>query len=285
MTEAPEHAANAGHGTCFICVTCGTQYPPSAHPPAVCAICGDERQYVGAGGQRWTDLEALRATHRNVFQRLEPDLMGIGTEPRFAISQRALLVRTPAGNVLWDCIALLDQATIDIITALGGVAAIAISHPHFYTTVVEWARAFGCPVYLHARDRQWMMRPDPAITFWEGDTHALPGGLTLIRAGGHFAGGTVLHWPAGAGGRGALLSGDIIQVVADTRWVSFMRSYPNLVPLAPASVERIVARVAPFSFDRIYGAWWGLVVERDAEAAIRDSAERYIRYCREPVEE
>lgn len=272
-------------GTCFICVTCGTQYPPADRPPAACAICGDERQYVPGGGQRWTDLAALRQSHRNAFERLEPGLMGIGTEPRFAIGQRALLVQTPEGNVLWDCIALLDQATIDIIAALGGLAVIAISHPHFYTTVVEWARVFGCPVYLHARDREWMMRPDEGITFWNGETCQLPGGLTLVRTGGHFAGGTVLHWPAGAGGRGALLSGDLIQVVADTRWVSFMRSYPNLVPLAPASVERIVARVAPFRFDRIYGAWWGLVVERDAQAAIRESAERYIRYCTEPVEE
>lgn len=282
MTEGRERAAS---GTCFICVTCGTQYPPATHPPAACAICSDERQYVGPGGQRWTELDALRATHRNAFQRLEPGLLGIGTEPRFAISQRALLIQTPQGNVLWDCIALLDQATTDIVTALGGLAAIAISHPHFYTTVVEWARAFGCPVYLHEKDRQWMMRPDPAITFWSGDTYRLPGGLTLVRAGGHFAGGTVLHWPAGADGRGALLTGDIIQVVADTRRVSFMRSYPNLIPLAPASVERIVARVAPFRFDRIYGAWWGLVVERDAEAAIRESADRYIRYSTEPIED
>ena len=96
-------------------------------------------------GQRWTSLEALRSTHRNAFQQIEPGLMGVGTVPAFGIGQRALLVRTPTGNLLWDCIALLDDATAAIITALGGLSAVAISHPHYYTTMVEWGRAFGCP--------------------------------------------------------------------------------------------------------------------------------------------
>jgi glyoxylase-like metal-dependent hydrolase (beta-lactamase superfamily II) len=222
-------------------------------------VCTDERQYIPGAGQRWTTLEELRRTHRNAFQQLEPDLFGIGTTPAFAIGQRALLVRTPAGNVLWDCIALLDAATIEIITALGGLRAIAISHPHYYTSMVEWSRAFGdVPIYLHAADRQWVMRPDRAVTFWNGATHELLPGLRLVHCGGHFAGGTVLLWEAGAEGRGALLSGDIVQVVSDTRWVSFMRSYPNLIPLPPSEVQRIADIVGGLRFDRIYGAWWDL---------------------------
>lgn len=264
----------------FLCVTCGTQFPDAAAPPDACPICADPRQYVGPGGQRWTTLEALRLTHRNAFQRLEPALYGIGTVPQFAIGQRALLVRTPAGNVLWDCIALLDDATVDIVRALGGLAAVAISHPHYYTTMVEWARAFDAPVLLHAADRAHVVRPDPALRFWEGETRDLAdvglAGLTLVRCGGHFAGGTVLHWPAGAGGRGALLTGDVIQVVPDRRWVSFMRSYPNLVPLDAAGVTRVVEAVAPFAYDRIYGAWWDLHVPHDARGAVARSAARYL---------
>ena len=264
----------------YLCATCGTQHAPSADPPAACAICQDERQYVGEGGQRWLTPDDLRRTHRNAFQRLEPELYGIGTEPRFAIGQRALLVRTPAGNVLWDCIALLDDATIDIVRALGGLSAIAISHPHYYAAMVEWAHAFGAPIHLHAADREWVMRPDPAIRFWEGDVHPLGGGATLVRCGGHFEGGTVLHWAAGAGGRGALLTGDIIQVVQDRRWVSFMRSYPNLVPLDAARVERIAAAVSPYAYDRIYGAWWESYIDGDARAAVERSATRYVSALR-----
>lgn len=265
--------------TSYICVTCGTQYPPSSAPPTSCRICTDERQYVPRTGQRWTTLEELRSSRRNAFQRLEPDLFGIATTPEFAIGQRALLVRTPNGNVLWDCIALIDDATVEIITALGGLRAIAISHPHFYTTMVEWSRAFGAPVVLHEADRRWVMRPDPAVTFWTGDTHELLPGLRLVRCGGHFAGGTVLLWEAGAEGRGALLTGDILQVVPDTRWVSFMRSYPNLIPLPPAEVQRIAGVVNGLRFDRIYGGWWDRHVTSDARSAVRESARRYIAWA------
>ena len=109
---------------------------------------------------------------------------------------------------------------------------------------------------LHAADREWVPNPDPFVEHWEGDEYALSGGLTLLRLGGHFAGGTVLHWPDGAGGRGALLSGDIVQVLPHRRSVSFMWSYPNLLPLPAGEVERIVARLERWEFDRIWGAWW-----------------------------
>ena len=109
---------------------------------------------------------------------------------------------------------------------MGGISAIAISHFHCYSSMVEWSRAFGnVPIYLHASDRQWAMRPDNSVVFWDGEIRELLEGLTLIRWGGHFDGGTVLHWASGAGGKGALLTGDILQVVQDRRHVSFMYSY------------------------------------------------------------
>jgi hypothetical protein len=120
------------------------------------------------------------------------------------------------------------------------------------------------------------MRPDPAIVFWEGESKALGNGLTLTRCGGHFEGGTVLHWPEGADGKGALLSGDIIQVVPDRKNVSFMYSYPNYIPLAAAAVTKIVQAVEPFSFDRVYGAFWDMVIEQDGKEVVRRSAERYL---------
>ena len=246
----------------FICTTCGTQYAESDQPPAACTICQDERQYVKATGQQWTTLDKLRLTNRNSLKFKEPGLIGVGIEPHFAIGQRALFLRTPKANVLWDCLPLLDEAVVEAIKALGGISAIAISHPHYYSSMVEWSRAFGgVPIYLHAADRQWVMRPDKAIVFWEGETRTLAEGLTLVRCGGHFDGGTVLHWAGGAGGRGALLSGDIIQVVPDRKHVSFMYSYPNYIPLPASAIERIVKAVEPFEYDRVYGAFWDMVIE------------------------
>lgn len=261
----------------FICATCGTQYPESVSPPAECAICADERQYIGHGGQRWTTLAELRQGRHNTLREHEPGLTGIGSEPSFAISQRALLVQTPAGNVLWDCITLIDDATVAAVRALGGVSAIAISHPHYYSAMVEWAHAFGAPIYLHAGDREWVMRPDPAVQFWEGERKQLVPGVTLVHCGGHFAGSVALHWAQGAGGRGALLTGDTIYVVQDRRYVSFMRSFPNLIPLAAPAVRQLVAAVEPFAYERLYAAWWEAIVAEDAKAAVRRSAERYLR--------
>jgi hypothetical protein len=261
----------------YICKTCGTQYPESSSPPEHCPICEDERQYIGWEGQQWTTLEEIQIDHHNRVQKLEPGLTGIASEPGFAIGQRALLVQTPEGNILWDCISLLDQATVDAIRSLGGIHAIAISHPHFYSSMITWSQAFNAPVYLHADDRQWVMYPNPAVTYWEGETCPLFGGLSLIRCGGHFAGGTVLHWPDGAAGKGVLLTGDIINVVSDRRYVSFMYSYPNLIPLPPNKIRHIVSAVEPFSFDRIYGGWWNRQILEDAKAAVHRSAERYIQ--------
>jgi hypothetical protein len=259
-----------------ICTTCGTQHAESDEPPGSCAICGDARQYVNPAGQGWTTMAKLRRSHRNSVGTEDEGLIGIGMAPDFAIGQRALLVRSPGGNVLWDCVALLDDGLAEMIRALGGIRAIAISHPHYYTTMVEWSRAFDAPIYLHAADREWVMRPDPAIEHWEGDAREIGDGMTLLRLGGHFAGGTVLHWAGGAEGRGAILSGDVLQVSPDRRHVSFMYSFPNHLPLPAATVRRIAAAVEPFAFERVFGAWWGLAVRADAKDAVRRSAGRYV---------
>jgi hypothetical protein len=260
----------------FICATCGTQFGTTTAEPDSCPICEDERQYVPGGGQRWTTLDDLRITHSNRIEEVEPGLIGIGTEPAFAIGQRALLVQTPGGNVMWDCVSLLAADTIALVRARGGIKAIAISHPHYYSSMVEWSRTFDAPIYLHSADREWVMRSDGAIHFWDGETYPLWDGMTLVRVGGHFAGGTVLHWAAGGMGQGAILSGDIVMVVPDAGWVSFMYSYPNLIPLPVEEVQRVAVSVEPFEFDRIYGAWWDRVLLSGGKAAVARSAQRYM---------
>lgn len=262
----------------YICKTCGVQYSETDAPPEHCLICEDERQYIGHKGQQWTTMPEMQKNYHNRIEDVDPNITGIGTEPGFAIGPRALLVQTPQGNMLWDCVSLLDDATLEAVRSLGGVAAFAVSHPHLVGSLVDWSRAFdNAPIYWHADNREWVMRPDPAYTFWEGETHSLFDGLTLIRCGGHFPGSDVLHWSQGAEGRGALLTGDTMQVAQDRRYVSFMYSYPNMIPLNAGAVERIVQAVEPFDFDRIYGGWWNLIVASDAKAAVKRSAERYIK--------
>jgi len=262
-----------------ICKACGTSYPDTPAPPARCAICDDERQYVPATGQAWTTPDALAAAHRNAWQRHAPDLFSLQTVPAFAINQRAFLLRTDAGNVLWDCIANLDPATIDLVRALGGLAGVAISHPHYYTTMQDWAEAFACPIHLHEADRQWIMRPHPAIRLWSGDTLELGAGVTLIRAGGHFPGGTVLHW---ARGEGVLLPGDIVQITPGAHRASFLWSYPNMMPLPAAEVRRVAATLAPWRYERIHGAFAGQDVLRDGPGIVARSAARIVELLNGP---
>lgn len=261
----------------FVCLNCGTQFAESKQPPQHCPICEDERQYVGWNGQEWSTVEEIRTSHKNRLETIEFGLVEIHTEPHLAIGQRAFLLQTSEGNVLWDCLTLVDPATVDAIRKLGGISAIAISHPHYYSAMVEWSHAFGgVPIYLHVADRQWVMRPDPAIAYWEGGAKPLADGVTLVHCGGHFAGGTVLHWASGANWRGALLTGDIIQVGMDRKSVSFMYSYPNLIPLSPSAVEIIVSSLNQHHFDRIYGAFTGRAILTGGKTALERSARRYL---------
>ena len=260
----------------FICTACGMQYAESDQPPAHCLICEEERQYVPPRGQRWTTLDALAHNHMNALREYEPGLIGIGSQPQFAIGQRALLLRTAGGNVLWDCVSLLDAATVALLKGLGGIQAMAISHPHFYTTMVEWARAFDCPIHLHAADKAWIMRPDPTVKLWDGDTLKLWDGVTLVRCGGHFEGGAVLHWAGGAAGKGIVCAGDILTVATDRKWLTFMRSYPNFIPLDRRTVEHIGQALAPFAFETIYGHYFDRVIATDGKAVLARSIERYV---------
>jgi len=258
-----------------ICVACGMQY---AGARDACPICDDDRQFVPPEGQRWTTLAALRTGHHNVFRDEEPGLVSILTEPEVAIGQRAFLVATPEGNVLWDCVSLVDEATVAEVRRRGGLAAIAVSHPHFYASMIAWSDAFGgVPIHVHADDEPWLQRRSENVRLWRGDPLRLPGSLELVHLGGHFDGFQALLWPAGAEGRGVLLSADEPYVVRDRQWVSFMHSFPNLIPLAAADVQSVAARLAPHAFDRLYGAFPGQVVARDAAAIVQRSAERYLR--------
>jgi hypothetical protein len=263
----------------WICWTCGVQQAESPTPPDSCPICCDERQYVGWEGQRWTTMAELAGERASELREEEPGLLGIGTAPSFAIGQRALLVSTENGNVLWDCVSLLDGTARERIADLGGIAAIAMSHPHFYGANVEIADAFDARILIPHADRNWVQRHSPRIEYFDERVEPVPG-VTVARIGGHFDGAAVLHWPAGSEGRGALLTGDTITVVQDRRWVSFMWSYPNLIPLDPGTIEDIARRVERFEFDRIYGGWWGRVVIHDGAAAVRRSADRYLARLR-----
>ncbi len=264
--------------TPYICAACGCQFAESASPPESCPVCEDSRGFGSKRGarQRWTTLEALRSGHTNDVCELEPGLISIVTQPKFSVGQQCVLVCGETRNVLWDCISLVDDATVEALNARGGISAIAISHPHFYGAMVEWSRAFeNVPIYLHDDDRAWVLRSDAAIVSWHGDSLRLSDEFTLVRCGGHFDGGTVLHWSGGRNRPDRLLTGDVIDVV-DRERVTFMHNYPKRIPLPASAVERIAASVAPFEFERVYGCWPDKVIPAGGKQVVLRSARQYV---------
>ena len=260
-----------------ICATCGVEH---AERVDVCAICADERQWVPPDGQRWTTLEELAGAGAGVeVAELEPDLYGLTVTPKAGIGQTAKLVRTPAGNLLWDVIGFVDDAAAARVRELGGAAAIVASHPHMFGVQVEWSRALGgVPVLVAEQDKEWVARPDPVIEYWSGTRELLPG-VTLTQPGGHFPGSAVAHWAAGAEGRGVMLSGDTVFANPDRASVAFLRSYPNHIPLSAAVVDRVARALEEFAFDRLYGNF-AIRIDADARAVVRRSADRHIGWVR-----
>ncbi|MCY0905600.1 hydrolase [Arthrobacter sp. H14-L1] len=270
--------------TIWTCATCAIEHPDSQTPPVSCEICADDRQFVPAGGQRWTTREELAtAGHRITVRELEPDLYAVECAPRLGIGQRGLLLRTGHGNLLWEPPGFIDDAGVEAVRALGGVAVISSSHPHLTGSSIQWSHAFGgAPVYIAAADQKWIRRPDPVIRLWDAGCELLPG-LSMLQCGGHFAGSSIVNWPDGAGGQGALLTGDTIAIGADRKSVNVMRSFVNNIPLPERAVRRILDVATPLEFDRIYSAF-GLIAA-GAGPIVDGSLQRYIHWIRGEVEE
>lgn len=268
--------------TIWSCATCGVEHPDTELPPAVCAICTDERQYVPATGQQWVTQAGLAGDgYRTRVEEIEPDLYAISVEPELAIGQRGLLVRTPGGNLLWEPPGFLDDHAIDAVRDLGGLATVSASHPHLTGASIQWSHVFGgAPVLVASADRLWICRSDPVIELWSGVRQVLPG-LTFIQCGGHFAGSAVAHWALGATERGALLTGDTIAIGADRASVNVMRSYVNNIPLPERAIRRILTAIEPYPYDRLYGAFQTL--DAGSRQVVIGTLERYITWLRGEV--
>ena len=276
----PWGATGQGGDVIWICATCAGETAELPEPPETCAVCEDERQWVPADGQQWTTLEKLRAdgTRITMFE-VEPELWGLRAEPQVGIGQQTMVVRTPEGTLLFDCVGYIDDEAVDRVRELGPTLAVAASHPHMYGVQTEWARALGdVPVLIAERDREWVRRTDPLVELYDERREVAPG-LTLHRVGGHFRGQAVVEWAAGNDGRGVLLAADAVFPNPDRRTVSFLRSYPNRLPLSGNVVQRIATQLEGLHFDRLYNNF-GAVVPSDAKTVLRYSADRHAAWTR-----
>lgn len=261
----------------WLCAACAVEYPRGERPPAECPICLDERQYVPLTGQAWTSLQRL-AEHgsRVEITEAEPDLYALSTVPETGIGQHAKLVRTSEGNLLWDPTGFVDESAAEQVRKLGGARYIVASHPHMFGAQATWARLLDATVLVSEADRGWVQRADSSIRPFTGDVELLPG-VTVRTIGGHFPGSAIVHWAQGAEGRGVVLAGDTFFPGPSGRWVTFMRSYPNAIPLSAAVVGRVADAVTAHPFDRAYGNFGNRILA-DARGAVQRSADRYIAW-------
>jgi len=258
------------------CAGCAVEFPPGARPEGICLICADERQYIPGGTQQWVRTQDLAtAGHQLTLTELEPGLTAIAS-PEIGIGQSALLVETTGGNLLFDVPGLITEQIIDWIESRGGLAGIVASHPHMYGVQQQYSQAFDdAPIYVAHLDAHWVQYSSAALKLWRDAFEVLPG-ITLQQIGGHFPGSTVACWEAGADGRGVLLAGDAIFPVADGN-VTFLRSYPNRIPLSAAVVRRMAASLEGLEFDRLYNNF-AASVGSDAYRIVQYSADRYARW-------
>ncbi|WP_439031426.1 hydrolase [Gordonia terrae] len=265
----------------WMCVFCANEYPPGETPPAMCPICDDDRQWLPESGPSWTPLDE-NADNALTAEEVEPGLTALTLRPSVGIGQRGFVIATSDGNILWEPPGFIGPALVEWLEQHGGLAAIAASHPHLVGASVSLSHRFGrVPLYYNDFDRRWVTRPDPVIEFWTG-TADLPGGVRLVRCGGHFPGSAVLLLPDAADGRGAILTGDTIKGVMQPGMVTFMRSYPNMIPLSPRLVREIVDRIGELRFDRLYDAF-GVVVDDNARGVVETSAQRYIGWATDEI--
>jgi len=258
-----------------ICTTCGTKLPHNERVPALCPICNDDRQFIRLKGQSWTSEEDLEKCHAVRICKIRDRLHYLTVRPDFAIGQRAFLLLSRGGNILWDCIPLLDEYTKEFIHSKGGLKAIAFSHPHFYSNMNEWAAEFNCPIYIHENDKRWIFNRGPNIKLWSGDEKPLWDDVKLVHVGGHFPGSSMLHI-ASLSSRGAMLCGDSLYISRSLRHTAVMYSYPNSIPLLKDEFAAFYAKVSKLKFDTLYGATFeGQDLEGNAYEIFTHSMNRY----------
>ena len=256
-----------------ICATCGTQFPED-DTDKLCKICDEERQYIPLTGQKWTTHSEIASVHTNQIVKLKESLYEIVISPKFAIGQRAFLVVSERGNILWDCVSLLDEATIKFINELGGLKAIAISHPHYYSNMNAWAETFNCPIYIHENDQSYIHYKTDRVHLWKGEDKVLWDSIRLVNVGGHFDGSSVLLIPE-LSNHGVMLTGDTVYLSLSKKHYSIMYSYPNNIPLPIKRIKQIKERFASLAFDEIYGFYSYQNITKNARKLLFDSLSRY----------
>lgn len=257
-----------------VCFTCGTKYPKD-YKGDTCFICQDDRQYVPLEGQKWTSTRQLKGKYSIKITQLKPKLFEFIVEPSFAIGQRALFVISESGNFMWDCIPLIDDQLIQFIKEKGGIRAIGISHPHYYSNMAEWCKTFRCRVYLSKVDKKYVVNPFSKIIYWDNDEIKLWDDIKIIKISGHFPGSSILFVPF-LSDKGTVFCSDTFYLSPNLKHFSIMYSYPNRIPLPIKEVQNIQKLIEELDFDEVYGFWSHQNLTQKPKESLLKSLSNYV---------
>lgn len=252
-SRIPEDWPREAELPAYVCSNCGFWQKRFARPVA-CPLCEDFRHVLPERGFEFLDLEGAEARARCVWDEIEPGVWRYRLEEPLGISPSGYVIQHPEGNVAFEAPALLDGAALDHIESIGGVAVASASHPHTYGALWRLAERFGCEVAIAREDLGWARAFGVTRPFDDG--LELPGGLELIRTGGHFAGHSVLHDSSNR----RLYIGDAVKLelaasdaegrTADA--ISTHKAFVRRIPLTPEEVRRYREVFAGLGFEETF---------------------------------
>ncbi|TXT07490.1 hypothetical protein VHUM_03210 [Vanrija humicola] len=293
LSAIPQRAldALADDSSLPVCATCATQYPAPRRDCTHAKLSGSTDHPQARGATTSSATSRTRASRSSRPSRSSPSLRRVSISPACVKLTPAFLLETFEGSFIWDCSAVLTPPLIAHLTHLRRpLKAMAISHPHFFSTSLTWARALGVPLYINALDKEWYQRRESAgadeVVFWSG-TQRLSSTLTLIECGGHFPGSCVLHWDraaepltsdadARAPDTGLLLVADTVMVQPTQKGITFMWSIPNAIPLHPTDVLHIQNVLREYDYDSVSSTWPDRWVRAGAARIFDESVETYL---------
>ncbi|SAM65050.1 uncharacterized protein UBRO_20111 [Ustilago bromivora] len=274
-------------------------------------VSTDDRRYPCPTGQAYTSQRQLlpKTTFQFVPEESDDRILRLKFYPPVAIGQTAILLLTRYGAVIWDCCGFVSVELVEQVCKLsptGKVAAIFISHPHFFGTSLTWAKMLNCNVFISRLDRQWYQRgldsthPHPGLAARKQyiieiqEDRSIPPqipSVTLIRCGSHFPGSKALHWDRDAESQlcpdakgAAVFCADTFMVMPDCKRFTFAYSFPNNIPLPPHDVEKIWMQMRPFQWSATFGGWSSRQILSDSRSTLLRSARYYIKMEGHPVD-
>ncbi|MGB7405179.1 MAG: hypothetical protein WA906_05780 [Pacificimonas sp.] len=230
----------------YACENCGFWQLYFASPPD-CPVCTDVRNDLPADGWSWLAAKDAVGAYRSEWREVAPDLLAFTTSPALGLAGTGWLLKRPEGNIAFEAAPFYDEAALNEIERLGGIAVLAASHVHGYGALWQLQQHFEpATVAIHIGDLQLTKAFQVTVPF--DDALAIDDDAQLIHVGGHYAGQSALHDARNE----RLYCGDMFKVDQDaagkSEALSAHKAFHKDIPLTHRELQQYRDRIAPLDF-------------------------------------